>query len=99
MCLNNIMMLHLNKDRTDALSLIDVANDFIDGRSTVCPYWVIPRKLIWKSSSSRVKQSPLKFYFTVLLYFFQLFHISVILLSYKTYIKSFLEKKDYVVEI
>ena len=29
--LNNIMMLHVHKDRTDALSLIDVANDFIDG--------------------------------------------------------------------
>ena len=29
--LNNIMMLHAQKDRTDALSLIDVANDFIDG--------------------------------------------------------------------
>ena len=29
--LNNIMMLHVHKDRTDALRLIDVVNDFIDG--------------------------------------------------------------------
>ena len=29
--LNNIMMLHVHKDRTDALNLVDVANDFIDG--------------------------------------------------------------------
>ena len=30
-CLNNIIMLYVHKDCTDALSLINVANDFIDG--------------------------------------------------------------------
>ena len=29
--LNNIIMLHVHKDRADALSPSDVANDFIDG--------------------------------------------------------------------
>ena len=27
--LNNLMMLHVHKDRTDALTLVDVANDFV----------------------------------------------------------------------
>ena len=31
--LNNIMMLHVHKDRTDKLNLIDVANDFVHGSS------------------------------------------------------------------
>ena len=31
MRLNKNMMLHVHKDRTDALNLIDVTNDFIDG--------------------------------------------------------------------
>ena len=29
--LNNIMILHVHKDCTDALNLTDVANDFMDG--------------------------------------------------------------------
>ena len=29
--LNHLMMLHVHKDRTDALTLVDVANDFIGG--------------------------------------------------------------------
>ena len=29
--LNHLMMLHVHKDRTDALTLVDVANDFIEG--------------------------------------------------------------------
>ena len=27
--LNNLIMLHVHKDRTDALTLVDVANDFV----------------------------------------------------------------------
>ena len=27
--LNHLMMLHVHKDRTDALTLVDVANDFV----------------------------------------------------------------------
>ena len=27
--LNHLMMLHAHKDRTDALTLVDVANDFV----------------------------------------------------------------------
>ena len=29
--LNHLMILHVHKDRTDALTLVDVANDFIGG--------------------------------------------------------------------
>ena len=29
--LNSVMLLHIHKERTDSLSLIDVANDFIQG--------------------------------------------------------------------
>ena len=29
--LNHLMMLHVHKDRTDALTLVDVASDFIGG--------------------------------------------------------------------
>ena len=29
--LNHIMLLHVHKDRTDALDLIEIANQFVDG--------------------------------------------------------------------
>ena len=29
--LNNIMVLHVHKDRTDALNLIEIANEFVSG--------------------------------------------------------------------
>ena len=30
-CLKNVMLIHIHKGRTDSLSLIDIANDFIQG--------------------------------------------------------------------
>lgn len=32
--LNNLMMLHIHKDRTDSMNLDEVANDFIDRKET-----------------------------------------------------------------
>ena len=29
--LNHVMMMHIHKEQTDALDLIDVGNDFVDG--------------------------------------------------------------------
>ena len=32
-CLNNLMSLHVHKDRTDSLSLVDLANDFVASKA------------------------------------------------------------------
>ena len=43
--LNHLMMLHVHKDRTDALTLVDVANDFVGGeRKTKAIIWQIFRE-------------------------------------------------------
>ena len=42
--LNNVMVLHVHKNLTDKLSLVDIGNDFISGSSQ--------RVVIWKVSSN-----------------------------------------------
>ena len=43
--LNHLMMLRVHKDRTDALTLVDVANDFVGGeRKTKAIIWQIFRE-------------------------------------------------------
>ena len=49
--LNHLMMLHVHKDRTDALALADVANDFVGGKEN-------PKQLFGKFSANDI---PTKF--------------------------------------
>ena len=65
--LNNIMMLHVQKDRTDALSLTDVANDFEDGSEYHLNIFGNIQETDLKRAQVLVKTSPFKFHFRVLL--------------------------------